>query len=331
MNRQFLLAARPVGMVKESDFEYHEAPVPAARDGEVLIRTKYISLDPSMRGHMENRADYVAPLQLGHVMRARAVGNIVASNHPDFSAGEQVSGTFGMQDYAVSDGKTLQFQTFDADVDPQMVLGVLGSTGMTAWFGMLELGQPKPGDVVVVSGAAGATGSVAGQIARIRGCTVFGMAGTDEKCAWLTDELGFEEAINYKTRDVEAELDRLCPNGIDIYFDNVGGDIFDFCLARIATNARVVLCGGISGYNATAPLQGPRNYFNLILRRARMEGFVVTDHADKFAGAVSEMRGWIDAGLLTQRTTVIDGFRELPGALVKLFQGYNTGKLMVRA
>ncbi len=330
VNRQFLLAARPVGMVKQSDFEYRESPVPEPGEGEVLIRTRYISLDPSMRGHMENRSDYVPPLQLGDVMRARAVGNIVASRHSDYREGEQVIGTFGMQDYVVSNGRTLPFQTFDDELDPQTALGVLGSTGLTAYFGLLELGRPKSGDVVVISGAAGATGSVAGQIARIRGCTVIGMAGSEEKCAWLTDDLGFAAAIDYKTQDVEAELDRLCPNGIDIYFDNVGGDILDFCLARIAMNARVVLCGGISGYNTTGGFQGPRNYFNLIFRRARMEGFIVIDYADRYDEAIAEMRGWIDAGLLTQRTTVIDGFRELPGALIKLFEGYNIGKLMVR-
>ena len=329
VNRQFLLAARPQGLVKESDFEYREGPVPTPGEGEVLIKTSHISLDPSMRGQMENRADYVAPLELGDVMRAGGIGSIVASNHADYPQGAQVAGSFGMQDYVVSDGKSLPFRVFADNVDPTVALGILGGTGMTAYFGLLDIGEPKSGDVVVISGAAGATGSVAGQIAKIKGCTVFGMAGTAEKCAWLTDSLGFDGAINYKTQDVAAELDRLCPDGINIYFDNVGGEILDICLARIAMNARIVICGGISRYNATGPLPGPKNYFNLVFRRARMEGFIVIDYARRFAEAAREMQAWIDAGQLKQQATVIDGFQELPRALIKLFEGFNTGKLMV--
>ncbi len=329
VNRQFLLAARPHGLVKESDFEYREGPVPTPDEGEVLIKTSHISLDPSMRGQMENRADYVAPLELGDVMRAGGVGTIVASNHADYPQGAQVTGSFGMQDYVVSDGKSLPFRVFADDVDPTVALGILGGTGMTAYFGLLDIGEPKSGDVVVISGAAGATGSVAGQIAKIKGCTVFGLAGSAEKCAWLTDALGFDGAINYKTQDVAAELDRLCPDGINIYFDNVGGEILDICLARIAMNARIVICGGISRYNATGPLPGPKNYFNLVFRRARMEGFIVIDYARRFAEAAREMQAWIDAGQLKQQATVIDGFQELPRALIKLFEGFNTGKLMV--
>ncbi len=330
INRQFLLADRPAGMVKETDFEYREVKAPRPGLGEALVKTSYISLDPSMRGQMENRADYVAPLELGDVMRAGAIGVVVASNHADYPEGTLVSGAFGMQDYAVSNGKNVPMRAFDQDIDPTAALGILGGTGMTAYFGLLEIGQPKAGDVVMVSGAAGATGSVAGQIAKIRGCTVFGMAGSDEKCAWLTDELGFDGAFNYKTADVKAEVGRLCPKGINVFFDNVGGDILDICLARIAMNARIVICGGISRYNATGPLPGPKNYFNLVFRRARMEGFIVIDYAHRFAEAAAEMRGWIDAGQLRQRVTVIDGFKELPRALIKLFQGFNTGKMMVR-
>jgi len=330
INHQFVIAARPVGMVKESDFEYRESPQPVAGAGEALVKTEYISLDPSMRGQMENRADYAAPLYIGDVMRARGVGRVLASNNPRFREGDRVIGMFGMQKYTVSDGKNTPMQTFDADIDPKIALGILGGTGMTAYFGLLELGAPKAWDVVVISGAAGATGSVAGQIAKLKGCTVFGMAGTDNKCAWLTDDLGFDGAINYKTQSVAAELDRLCPNGMNIFFDNVGGEILDICLARIAMNARIIICGGISRYNATGPLPGPRNYFNLVFRRARMEGFIVIDYAHRFPEAIAEMRTWIDAGKLKQRTTVIDGFKMLPSALIKLFEGYNTGKMMVR-
>lgn len=330
INRQFLLAARPVGMVKESDFTYREVPVPEPADGQVLVRVEYISLDPSMRGQMENRADYVAPLEIGDVMRAGAVGRVVASRRADLPEGALVSGSLGMQDFAVSDGRQPPLRRFADDVDPTMALGILGGTGMTAYFGLLDIGKPKAGDTVVISGAAGATGSVAGQIARIQGCRVVGIAGTAEKCRWLTDDLGFDAAIDYRNEDVGAALDRHCPDGIDVYFDNVGGEILDLCLARIATGARVVICGGISRYNATGPLPGPKNYFNLVFRRARMEGFIVLDFADRFDAALRQMREWIDAGQLTQRVTVVEGFEALPGALIKLFEGFNTGKLMVK-
>ena len=330
INRQFLLAARPNGMVQESDFQYAETEVGEPAEGELLVKTSYISLDPSMRGQMENRADYVAPLEIGDVMRAGGTGEVVLSRNPEFPVGALVSGTFGMQDYVLTDGKTPPLRTFSPDTDPSMALGVLGGTGMTAYFGLLDLGKPEPGDVVVISGAAGATGSVAGQIAKIKGCSVFGIAGSDEKCRWLTDELGFDGAINYKTKDIGAALDTFCPDGIDVYFDNVGGEILDLCLARIATNARVVICGGISRYNATGSLPGPVNYFNLVFRRARMEGFIVLDYVRQFPAAAKEMQSWIDEGKLKQQATVIDGFKELPRALIRLFEGYNIGNLMVK-
>ena len=330
INRQFLLAARPNGMVQESDFQYAETEVGEPAEGELLVKTSYISLDPSMRGQMENRADYVAPLEIGDVMRAGGTGEVVLSRNPEFPVGALVSGTFGMQDYVLTDGKTPPLRAFSPDTDPTMALGVLGGTGMTAYFGLLDLGKPEPGDVVVISGAAGATGSVAGQIAKIKGCSVFGIAGSDEKCRWLTDELGFDGAINYKTQDIGAALDAFCPDGIDVYFDNVGGEILDLCLARIATNARVVICGGISRYNATGSLPGPVNYFNLVFRRARMEGFIVLDYVRQFPAAAKEMQSWIDEGKLKQQATVIDGFKELPRALIRLFEGYNIGKLMVK-
>jgi hypothetical protein len=330
INRQFLLAARPSGMVKESDFEYREVALPEVGDSQFLVKTSYVSLDPSMRGQMENRADYVAPLELGDVMRASAVGSVVASKHPDYPEGTLVTGTFGMQDYALCQGDEPRFRVFPPDMDPTQALGVLGGTGMTAYFGLLDLGEPTPGQTVVVSGAAGATGSIAGQIARIKGCRVIGIAGGAEKCAWITDELGFDGAIDYKHDNVGEALDRFCPDGIDIYFDNVGGEILDLCLARLAMNARVVLCGGISRYNAEGPLEGPKNYFSLIFRRARMEGFIVLDYIPRFPEAIAEMRQWLAQGKLKQRVTVIDGFRELPSALVRLFQGYNIGKMMVK-
>jgi NADPH-dependent curcumin reductase CurA len=330
MNRQFLLAARPQGMVKETDFEYREIPVPEIGAGQVLIRVSHISLDPSMRGQMENRADYVAPLQIGDVMRAGGVGRVVRSDHDDYPEGCLVGGALGMQDYVVSDGRQPPLRRFDNDVTPEEALGILGGTGMTAYFGMLDVGKPEAGDVVVISGAAGATGSVAGQIAKIAGCRVIGIAGSEDKCRWLTEELGFDAAINYKKEDVASALDAHCPNGMDIYFDNVGGEILDLCLARIRDGARVVLCGGISRYNATGELMGPKNYFNLVFRRARMEGFIVLDYAKRFPEAAEQMRKWMREGRLEQRVTVVEGFEELPRTLIRLFEGYNTGKLMVK-
>ena len=327
-NRQFLLAARPVGMVKESDFDYVESPKPVAGEGEFVVQATHISLDPSMRGQMENRADYVAPLNIGDVMRAGGVGRVVESNHPDYAVGDMVGGTIGMQDYVVFNGDT-PLRRFPADTNPEEALGVLGGTGMTAYFGLLDIGLPKPGDTVVISGAAGATGSIAGQIAKLKGCRVIGIAGNTEKCQWLTKTLGFDEAIDYKSQDVGAELTRLCPKGIDIYFDNVGGEILDLALDRIATNARVVICGGISRYNAIGELAGPKNYFNLVFRRARMEGFIVLDYAARFPEAMAEMRQWIDSGKLQQGATVVQGFEKLPSTLIALFEGANTGKLMV--
>jgi NADPH-dependent curcumin reductase CurA len=330
INRQFRIAARPVGMVKQSDFAYTESAVPDIGPGQLRIKTTYLSLDPSMRGQMENRADYVAPLAIGDVMRASGVGIVEASNNTQFPTGTLVGGGFGMQDYVVTDGKSLPLRTYPAGTDPTVALGALGGTGMTAYFGLLDLGEPKAGDTVVVSGAAGATGSIAGQIARIKGCRVIGIAGSASKCAWLTDELGFDAAINYKTEDVGAALDRHCPNGINIYFDNVGGEILDLCLARLAMHARVVLCGGISRYNAQGPIPGPRNYFNLVFRRARMEGFIVLDYAKRFGEASRIIQQWIDSGELKQRATVVEGFENLPRALIELFEGKNTGKMLVK-
>ena len=328
VNRQFLLAARPHGMVKETDFQLATSEVPSIGDGQALVKTRYISLDPSMRGQMENRADYVAPMHIGDVMRARGVAEIVASKSPALPEGALAWGVFGMQDYCAVNEGSPQFRLLAEDEDPELALGVLGNTGLTAYFGMLQVGLPKAGDVVVVSGAAGATGSVAGQIAKIKGCTVFGMAGSEEKCAWLT-ELGFDGVINYKTADVAAALDALCPSGMNIFFDNVGGEILDLCLDRLQLHSRVVLCGGISRYNATGELSGPKNYFNLIFRRSRMEGFLLHDYADQFPQAVREMRGWVDEGRLQSRATVIEGFEELPRALIRLFEGKNIGKMMV--
>ena len=254
-NRRWTLAARPHGMVKESDFAFGEAPVPAVGDGQVLVRVLYLSFDPTQRGWIEDRPSYLPPVQIGEVMRAGAVGEVVQSKHAGFQPGDLVQGLFGWQDYALVPGALLGAK-LPPDVPPTWPLGVTGITGLTAYFGMLDLGKPKAGDTVVVSGAAGATGSVAGQIAKLEGARVVGIAGGPEKCAWLVRDAHFDAAIDYKREDVEARLRALCPKGIDVFFDNVGGAILDAALAQIALRARIVLCGAISGYNEATPPPG---------------------------------------------------------------------------
>ena len=328
-NRQFLLAAHPDGMIETSHLKYHESSMPSPGENEALVKVTHISLDPAMRGWMENRGGYMAPLKVGDLMRAGCIGEVVESRNANLPQGRLVSGSLGMQAFAVTDGASIPVQVLSQGTDPEVALGMLGGTGMTAYFGLLDLGSPKPGETVVISGAAGATGSIVGQIARIKGCRVVGLAGSDEKCDWLTSDLGFDVAINYKTENVRTALKNACPDGIDVYFDNVGGEILDICLALLAMNARVVICGGISRYNEATLPPGPTNYFNLVFKRARMEGFIVIDYAHRFAEAATEMQVWINAGLLKQRTTVIRGFENLPQALVDLFSGVNIGKLMV--
>ena len=328
MNRQFLLAARPRGWVKESDFKYQEVAVPTCTEDQILVRTKYISLDPSMRGHMENRADYAAPLDVGDVMRANGVAEVMESKHTDFEIGDLVLGSFGMQDYMSLNPNRLKVRKFATNEDQLAAISVYGGTGMTAYFGLLDLAEPRKGQVVVVSGAAGATGMIASQIAKIKGCTVIGLAGSDAKCEFLR-ELGLDGTINYKTENIGDRLTELCPSGIDIYFDNVGGEILDLCLARLAMNARVVICGGISRYNLEGPIPGPKNYFNLVYRRARMEGFIVVDYADRFKEATEQLSLWVADGRIRYKTHVVDGFENLPRALIGMFNGENLGKTVV--
>jgi hypothetical protein len=330
INRQFLLAARPVGMIKRSDFEYREAPAPEAPgSGAAVVRNLYVSIDPAMRGWMVNRADYVAPLAIGDVMRAGCVARVEASRRDDLREGDLVVGSFGWQDYAIAGEGGASFTPYRSSLPPTAALSVLSTTGYTAYFGMLDIGRPESGQTVVVSGAAGAVGSLAGQIAKLKGCRAVGIAGGPEKCRWITGELGFDAAIDYKNDDVGARLDALVPRGIDVYFDNVGGAILDAALARLANRARVVLCGGISRSNAVGPTPGPANYFNLVFRRARMEGFIVVDYAPRFAEAARELEAWVQAGRLKYREHVVEGFEKLPDALIGIFRGENIGKQMV--
>ena len=330
MNKQFLLNAHPVGDLKHSDFKLAEADMPEAGDGEVLIQTMYLALEPAMKGWMENRADYVAPMHIGDLMRGNGVGRVVASNNADYPEGTIVSGGFGWREYLTTDGKDIPLQKVPAGVPVTSVMSVMGITGLTAYFGLLDVGLAKEGDVVLISGAAGATGSVAGQIAKLKGCSVYGIAGSADKCAWLVDELGFDGAINYRDDDVAAKVKDLCPDGIDVFFDNVGGEILDIALNNVAMNARVVICGGISRYNATGELPGPKNYFNLVFRRARMEGFIVVDYMEQFPEALAWLGEKLASGEIKSQETVLDGFEKLPDALMGLFTGSNIGKQLVK-
>jgi hypothetical protein len=329
VNHQFRLAARPKGMVTREDFDYVEEPVPALADGQVLVKNLYISLDPAMRGWMSEGRSYIPPVQIGEVMRAGTVGQVVESKGSKLAVGDHVSSWLGVQEYAVCD----ESAAFKVDVEAAPLttyLGALGMPGMTAYFGLLDIGAPKEGETVVVSGAAGAVGSVVGQIAKIKGCRVVGIAGGPEKCGWLTGELGFDAAIDYKSEDVAAALRRQCPEGIDVYFDNVGGEILDAALARLARGARVPLCGAISQYNNLDSVTGPSNYMSLLVNRARMEGFVVIDYMSRYPEATREMAGWIAEGKLIAREDVVEGLESFPDALKKLFAGENVGKLVLQ-
>lgn len=328
-NQHFLLAARPDGMLKPEDFELIDAAMPVPSDGEVLVEVQYLAVEPAMKGWMEARVDYVAPLQIGDVMRGQGAGVVVESNNPEFPTGTHVSGHFGWRRYLVSDGRRYGLSKIPEDLAPPVALNVLGITGLTAWFGMLDIGRPKSGNTVLVSGAAGATGSVAGQLARIAGARVIGIAGGRDKCEWLVSELGFDAAIDYKSEDTAQRVAELCPDGLDVYFDNVGGEILDIALANLADRARVVLCGGISRYNESGPIAGPVNYFNLVYRRARMEGFIVLDYAARFPEALAGLTKHLESGELRHRETILRGFEQLPQALIGLFSGDNIGKQLV--
>jgi NADPH-dependent curcumin reductase CurA len=329
VNHQFRLAARPQGMVGREHFDYVEEPISDLKEGEVLVKVLYISLDPAMRGWMNEGRSYVPPVEIGEVMRAGTVGQVVESKGQKLAAGDFVSGWLGVQEYAVCEENAV-FKV-DTEVVPlPTYLGALGMPGMTAYFGLLEVGAPKEGETVVVSGAAGAVGSVVGQIAKLKGCRVVGIAGGPEKCKWIVEELGFDAAIDYKNEDVGAALREHCPEGVDVYFDNVGGEILDAVLARLARGARVPICGAISQYNNLDAVKGPSNYMSLLVNRARMEGFVVIDYMGRAPEATREMAGWIADGRLVAREDVVEGFESFPDALLKLFAGENVGKLVLK-
>jgi NADPH-dependent curcumin reductase CurA len=329
-NRQWRLAARPSGSIRKSDFEWVEQPLPALNDGEVLVRNILLSLDPTNRIWMQATDSYLPAVAIGDVMRGGTIGVVEQSRNPNFKEGTHVQGLLGWQDYAVTDGAGLTASPADPAIPLTAFFGLFGHIGITAYFGLLDVGKPVAGETLVVSAAAGATGSLVGQIGKIKGCRVVGIAGSEEKCRWLTTDLGFDAAINYKSENVLEALERHCPAGIDVYFDNVGGEILDAALSLINLRARVVLCGLISQYNAVEPVPGPYNFVNILVKRARIEGFIVIDYMSRAMEAMADLGRWLAEGKIKYRVDVVEGLEHAPEALGKLFDGSNTGKLVVR-
>jgi len=331
MNKQWILKKRPVGDVKEGDLDLVESPVPALSEGQVLVRTIYLSLDPTNRIWMSDRDQYMPPVEIGEVMRGGTLGVVEESAHDDFAPGEIViPGLSGWGLYSVHDGSVLNKVPQIPGLPLDAFMSVLGATGATAYFGLVDIGKPKAGETLVVSAAAGAVGSVVGQIGKILGLRVVGIAGSDEKCRHVTQDLGFDACINYKTENVLERLKALCPDGIDIDFENVGGEILDAVLTHINVKGRIALCGLIASYNATEPVPGPYMFANILMKRVRCEGFIIIDYLDRFPEAFAQMGQWIAEGKLTYRTDIVDGLENAPSALHRLFRGDNTGKLLVR-
>ena len=330
-NRRIVLAERPTGSVDEQTVRLEHGEIPEPGDGEALVRNRFLSIDPTIRTWMDDVHGYLPPIGIDEVIRSGAVAEVVSSNCDRYAVGDLVFGMTGWQDYALADESANALQVLPPGIEPEAALSVFGVTGMTAYFGLLEVGRVNEGDTVVVSGAAGATGSVVGQIAAIKGASrVIGIAGSAEKCTWLVEELGFDAAVNYRTDDVAAELRRACPDGIDLYYDNVGGELLDICLGQLALRGRVVLCGAIASYNSSEKATGPSNYRNLIPRRGRMEGFIILDYVSRFSEGQAEMAGWVAEGRVKFAIHMVDGLERAPDALNLLFTGGNTGKVIVR-
>ena len=329
-NRKLILAKRPTGMVDDSIVALESAPAPEPGAGEFLVQVRYLSIDPTIRTWMNDVQGYLPPIGLGEVVRGAGIGEVVSSNDESYRPGQLVFGMTGWQDYTVGSPAN-PLQPLPEGIDPLLAINVFGATGMTAYFGLLDVGRMKEGDVVVVSGAAGATGSSVGQIAKATGAgKVIGIAGGKEKCAFVVDELGFDSAIDYKSEPVSTRLGQEAPGGIDLYFDNVGGEILDACLANIAMRGRVVLCGAISHYNESGPPPGPSNYVNLITRRGRMEGFIILDYLDRWPEAQADLLTWLLEGKLKHVEHVVEGLDNAPSALNLLFTGGNRGKVVVK-
>jgi leukotriene B4 12-hydroxydehydrogenase/15-oxo-prostaglandin 13-reductase len=329
-NRQITLAARPTGLPKETDFHLVESPVPSPWVGQFLVRSVYLSLDPYMRGRMNDRPSYAPPVKLGEVMVGGVVGKVVQSKHASFPEGTIVEGRFGWQEYAVSDGKDVR--VIDPTIAPiSTALGLLGMPGFTAYFGLLDICHPKPGETVLVSSAAGAVGSVVGQIAKLKGCRVIGVAGSDEKINYVTKELGFDAAFNYKkVVDYVKTLKEMCPDGIDVYFDNVGGPLTDAVFLTMNVGARIAVCGQISQYNLEKSEMGPRLLWHFIVKRAKVQGFLVFDFAARYQEALQQLADWLRAGKLKYRETVARGIENAPSAFIGMLKGQNVGKQLVQ-
>lgn len=332
-NQQYRLAARPMGMPKDSDWSFNTEALREIADGEIIVQTIYLSLDPAMRGWMNEGKSYIRPVAINEVMRAGGIGKVLASKSPKFAVGDYVSGGIGVQKFWIgaADDKSASFYQVDQKLAPlPKYLNALGMPGMTAYFGLLDVGQPKAGETVVVSGAAGAVGQTVGQVARQKGCRVVGIAGGKEKCDFVVNELGFDACIDYKSGLLKDGLKEHCPNGVDIYFDNVGGEILDAVLTRINLKARIIICGAISQYNNTTPVKGPANYLSLLVNRARMEGIVVFDYIARYPEAVKEMGSWMTQGKFQTREDIVQGIENFPATLLMLFEGKNFGKLILQ-
>jgi hypothetical protein len=329
-NRRMVLAERPTGMVDASTVRLEESDVPEPSAGEALARVRYLSIDPTIRTWMDDAPGYLPPIAIDDVIRSGGIAEVVSSNAEEFKPGDLLFGFTGWQDYVLA-SPAVGYRTLPEGISPTLALSLFGTTGMTAYFGLIDVGRVKEGDVVVVSGAAGATGSTVGQIAKIKGAAkVIGIAGGPEKCAHIVENLGFDETIDYKNESVAARLREAAPEGIDLFFDNVGGEILDACLAQLAMRGRIVLCGAISSYNETGALTGPANYRNLIVKRGRMEGFLILDYFDRLEQAQAEMAGWLAEGKIKSSEHVVEGLENAPEALNLLFTGGNTGKVIVQ-
>lgn len=334
VNRQWLMASRPQGMVRLENFSLNEAPmpVPDLAAGEILVRNLMVSFEPAMRGWMDDVPSYFPPVQVGETMRSSAVAQVVQSDNPQYPVGSLVMGMFGWQEYAVANrsGDMMAPVALPDGTPPSIPLGSMGGSSITAYFGLLDVGQPKPGDTVVVSGAAGAVGCVVAQIAKLKQCRVIGIAGGADKCRWLKEECGLDAVIDYKSEDVAHRLAELCPRSIDVFFDNVGGAILEAAIEQIAEHGRIVLCGAISTYNDAEPQPGPRNMMNLILRRVRMEGFISVDFLDRMGEAQAALMEWVFGGQIKYREDIQQGFENIPKTFLRLFSGDNQGKQLLR-
>jgi NADPH:quinone reductase len=331
MNRQFVLKSRPVALPTPDEVVFGEVPVPVPGADEVLIRNLYMSLDPAIRGWMSDEPNYIPPIPVGSPVWATAIGRIAASNSPDFEVGDTVISFNGWEDYTCAPAAMVNKLDTSIGLPLSWFLGILGPTGLTAYFGLTEVGKPQAGETLLISGAAGAVGSVVGQMGKIMGCRVVGLAGSEEKCQWLKEECGFDEVINYRScGDMQQAIAEACPDGVDVYWDNVGGDTLDAALMNLAQNARIVFCGWISTYNDAEKQGGPKNLWQLLAKSARMEGFVVKDYVEQFPEAIAQLGGWLAEGKIKHREHVVEGLENALDAFHMLFDGRNEGKLVVR-